>query len=312
MKRRHILALAGAAAATPARSQNLPVVGVLVAGDAEPNWSMLRKSMADLGYVDGRNLIYQFRSATPASGQLAVHAADLVKADVNLIIAILTPAILAAKAATTRIPIVFNGGVADTGLVTNLARPEGNLTGIHGAGSLLAAKCVQIFHELKPTARSVAVLLNAPDPFHVPLQRAVGDAARAQKLEFVPVMIKGHSEIAPAFDELARRGVDAVIVQPTLPLQHCAELAIKHRLPALSFRREFAQVGGLMSYGADQAAIYRVLASYVDKILKGASTSSLPIEIATYFELVLNQKTARTLGLPLSPMFLGRVDEVIE
>jgi putative ABC transport system substrate-binding protein len=219
---------------------------------------------------------------------------------------------VAAKEATTRIPIVFSGGTPDSGLVKNMARPEGNLTGIHGTGSSLPAKAVQLLREVTPTMRSIAALLNLADPFHIVLHREVADAARAEQLEFLPIMLKGRDEIEPAFADLVRRGIGGVFVQPSLPIAYCAELSIKHRLPSVSLRREFAEAGGLMSYGASQPAVHRVLAGYVDKVLKGTPTSSLPVQVAAYFELVLNQKTAKALGITLSPMFLGKVDEVIE
>ncbi|HLM15186.1 MAG TPA: ABC transporter substrate-binding protein [Reyranella sp.] len=316
MKRRRLLTAAGASAALHAAvvhaQRPLPRVGFLIAGDPEPIWTLFRTAMAELGHVEDRTIKYEYHAAYAGRGQLAPMANELVTLNVDAIVAVLTPAIEAARAATQKIPILFNGGAPETGIVTNVARPESNLTGVWGATSMLAGKSVQVFHEIKPATRALGLLLNAPDPFYVPLQREVEAAGKAQQIEVVPLMLKGHEELEAACTELAHRGVDGVLVQPSLSLQAAAEFALKSRLPAVSFRREFAAAGGLLSLGADQAAIARTLAGYVDRVLKGARTVDLPIQQATKFELVVNQKTARALGLTLSPMFLTRVDEVIE
>ena len=318
MKRRQLLAGAGAWAAgaigvsANAQRPAVPTVGCLIAGDPEPLWTFFRTAMTELGYVEDRTIKYEYRVAYAGRGQLAPMASELVALNVDAIVAVLTPAIEAARAATQKIPILFNGGAPETGIVTNVARPEGNLTGVWGATSMLAGKSVQVFHEIKPTTRTLGLLLNAPDPFYVPLQREVEAAGKAQQVEVVSLMLKGREELEAACGELARRGVDGVLVQPSLSLQAAAQSALKSRLPAISFRREFTAAGGLLSLGADQAALARTLAGFVDRVLKGARTVDLPIQQATKFELVVNQKTARALGLTLSPMFLTRADEVIE
>jgi putative ABC transport system substrate-binding protein len=317
MNRRHLLAAAGSWTAITASLANaqrpaMPRVGFLMAGDPEPMWTLFRDAMADLGYVDDRTVKYEVRVADAGRGQLTAFAASLVELKVDVMVAVLTPAIAAAKAATTTIPIVFNGGAPETGTVTNFARPEGNLTGVWGATSILAGKSVQLFHDIKPTTRALGLLLNEPDPFRVPLQREVETVAKAQQVEIVPMMLKGREELASAYEELVRRGVDGVLVQPSLSMETAAALAVKNRLAAVSFRREFAVAGGLISLGADQADINRLMASYVDKVLKGARTADLPVQQATKFELIVNQRTAKALGLVLSPMFLTRADEIIE
>ena len=317
MKRRLLLtqaaAIAGAlplaARAQPAR---VPRVGFLIVGDAEPSWSLLRKAMTDLGYVEGRTVHYEFRSSTVDRERLAADAASLVSANVDVIVAVLTPAVLAAMRATTKIPIIFNGGLPESGIIKNVARPEGNATGIYGATAVIAGKSVQLFRELKPSTRTIAVLLNAPDPFNVTLRREIETSGKAQGIEVVPVMLTGPQELATAFESLAKRGVDGVAIQPSLPVREAAALAVRHGLPALSYRREFAEAGGLLSYGAHQPELFRLMASYTDRVLKGAQTADLPVQMTTRFELIVNQKTAKALGLALSPMFLGRVDEVIE
>lgn len=316
MNRRRFLSLtAGAgsgAVLLPARAQNEPRVGFLIAGDRKPLWTLFRKSMADLGYVEGRTIKYEYRVADAGRGELPVMAAELVTLNVDVIVAVLTPAINAARAATTKIPIVFYGGAVATGTVTNIARPEGNFTGVAGATAVLAGKSVQLFHEIKPTTKTLGLLLNEPDPFRVPLQREVETAGKVQQIEIVPMMLKGRDELPAAYEEIVRRRVDGVLVQPSLPLEMAATLAVKNRLAAMSYFREFALAGGLISLGADEVDICRIVAGYVDRVLKGSRTTDLPVQQVTKFELVVNQKTARSLGLTLSPMFLTRADEVIE
>jgi putative tryptophan/tyrosine transport system substrate-binding protein len=312
MKRRLLLALTGAAtiACGPTDAQKVPRVGFLTVGDPEPTWTLFRKAMAELGHVEGRSVTYEKRVGD--AQKLAEYAAALVDAKVDVIVAVLTPAIIAARNATTTIPIVFNGGAPDAGLVKNFARPEGNLTGVAGGGVAVAGKSVQVFRDFKPTTKVIGVLLNAADPYHVPLRREIERVAEAHAFEVVPAMLKRGDEIAGACGEMVRRGVDAVMVQPTLPLETAAIEALKHRVPAISFRSEFVRLGGLMSYGPDQAAFMRLSAGQVDRVLKGARTADLPVQIANKFELIVNQRTARALGLTLPPLFLARADEVIE
>ena len=316
MKRRRLLAVAGASAALHAAAAHaqrpMPRIGFLIAGDREPLWMLFRKAMADLGYVEGRTIKYEYRVADAGRGELPVMAAELVTLNVDIIVAVLTPAISAARAATSKIPIVFYGGAVATGTVTNIARPEGNFTGVAGATAVLAGKSVQLFHEIKPTTKALGLLLNEPDPFRVPLQREVETASKAQQIEIVPMMLKGRDELPAAYEEMGRRRVDGVLVQPSLPLEMAATLALKNRLAAVSYFREFALAGGLISLGADEVDICRILAGYVERVLKGTRPADLPVQQVTKFELVVNQKTARALGLTLSPMFLTRADEVIE
>jgi putative tryptophan/tyrosine transport system substrate-binding protein len=317
MKRRHLLTVAGASAALPAglaRAQRpaMARVGFLIAGGREPLWTLFRRSMADLGYVEDRTIKYEYRVADAGRGELPVMAAEMVSLNVDVIVAVLTPAINAARAATTRIPIIFYGGAVATGTVTNIARPEGNFTGVAGATAVLAGKSVQLFHDIKPTTKALGLLLNEPDPFRVPLQREVDAAGKVQQIDIVPLMLKSRDELPAAWEEMVRRRVDGVLVQPSLPLETAATLAVKNRLAAVSYFREFALAGGLISLGADEVDICRILAGYVDRVLKGARPADLPVQQVTKFELVVNQKTARALGLTLSPMFLTRADEVIE
>lgn len=312
MKRRHLLALTGAAAAAPARAQKMARVGILFAADPEPTWTMFRKAMTDLGYVEGRTVTYEYRSADGNRGNLDSLALSLVDSKVDVIVPVLAPAIAAVKARTSTIPIVFNGAALYTGMVNNMARPEANLTGVAGNSSGLAGKGLQLFHEIRPATKLFGLLLNAMDPFHVPLQRDVEAVAKAEGIETVVAHLKSREELPPAVEDMARRGVAGVLVQPSLGLEAAAALTLKNRLPAISFRREFVEVGGLLAYGADQTEINRGVASYVDRILKGARPADLPVVEASKVELVVNQKTARALGFAFPPLFLARVDEVIE
>jgi putative ABC transport system substrate-binding protein len=309
MRRRHLLSLAGSVAAAPAHAQKMARVGILFAADPEPTWTLFRKAMAALGYVEGRSVVYEYRAGDRSS--LDALAQSLVDSKVDVIVPVLSPAIAAVKARTSTIPIVFNGGALYTGMVSNMARPEANLTGVSGASASLAGKGLQLFHEIRPT-KLFGLLLNASDPFHIPLQRDVEAVAKAERIELVLGHLKSREELPSAVEAMAKRGVGGVSVQPTLGLEAAAALALKNRLPAISFRREFAEVGGLLSYGADQAEINREVAGYVDRILKGAPIADLPVVQASKFELVVNQKTARALGFVFPPMFLARVDEVIE
>ncbi len=314
MRRRDLFAAASVAAVLPrlALAQKaVPRVGFLVAGDPEPAWSLFRKAMAELGHVEGRTIAYEYRVSDTDAARLDRHAAELVRLKVDVLVPILSPAIVAARKATSTIPIVFFGAAPDIGGVSNVARPEANLTGVFSPSSTLAGKGVQLFREIKET-RVFGAIVNAQDPFHVPLLRDIQTAATAEKLELVAALVNARDALAAAFRSMADKGVAGVIVQPSLGLEECAAIALKLRLPAISFRREFADAGGLYSYGANPAEIQRLVAASVDKVLKGAKPSNLPVQQAIRMELIVNQKTARALGLILPPMFLAQADEVIE
>lgn len=311
MKRRHLLTLAGAYPFA-AGAQSAKRVGFLIAGDPEPAWSLFRKAMANLGHAEGTTVIYEYRAGGTDEARLAAMADELVRLKVDVLVAALLPAVAAARKATTTIPIVFFAGSSDLAGVGNVARPEGNATGVFSASPTLAGKAVQLFHEIRPEAKTLGVLLNGQDPFRVPLLGGVEQVAKAERLDLDITYIGSHDELEPTVAKMAEKKVGGLFVQASLGLKELALLALKYRLPAISFRREFVEAGGLLSCGIDPADNFRVVAEYADKLLKGASPASLPVQQAIRTEVVVNQKTARALGITIAPMFLARIDEVIE
>jgi ABC-type uncharacterized transport system substrate-binding protein len=321
MRRRDLIAFVGAASvlasfAAAAQQPKMPTIGVLVVGSpaSERFWRLFQQDMRELGYIEGRNVRYEFRSDAGQTSQLPSLAEELVRLKVDLIVAWFTPAALAAKQATHQIPIVMAlvGNPVETGLVASVAQPGGNITGMAAIGAELAGKLVDVVRELIPAARRIAALANVPDPFSKPfLQRIESDGAAAGVM-INPVMIHSGAELDAAFSALDQEPPDALIVQPSLPIRRVAELALRYRVPAVSFIRDFADQGGLLSYGSDEADAYRKATVYVDKILKGAKPADLPVQQPTKFELVINLKTAKALGLTVPQSFVIRADEVIE
>jgi len=320
MKRRDFLAMVASAALWPlpgtAETAKVPTIGVLVVESpaSQRFWRLFREDMRELDYVEGKNVRYEFRSDGGQGSRLPALAAELVGLKVELIVAWFTPAALAARQATRQIPIVMAlvGNPVENGLVEGLARPGGNVTGMAALGAELAGKCVDLVRELVPSAHRIAALVNAPDPFSKPFLRQIQLNGEASGTAIEPIMIQSTAELDPAFTAMEKERPDAAIVQPSLPIKRVAELAIKSRIPAMSFIRDFADEGGLMSYGSEEADAYRKAAVYVDKILKGAKPADLPVQQPTKFELVVNLKTAKALGLTIPPLILARADEVIE
>ena len=320
MKRRDFLAMVASAALWPlpgtAETAKVPTIGVLVVESpaSQRFWRLFREDMRELDYVEGKNVRYEFRSDGGQGSRLPALAAELVGLKVDLIVAWFTPAALAARQATRQIPIVMAlvGNPVENGLVESLARPGGNVTGMAALGAELAGKCVDLVRELVPSAHRIAALVNAPDPFSKPFLRQIQLNGEASGTAIEPIMIQRTEELDPVFTAMEKERPDAAIVQPSLPIKRVAELAIKSRIPAMSFIRDFANEGGLMSYGSEEADAYRRAAVYVDKILKGAKPADLPVQQPTKFELVVNLKTAKALGLTIPPSILARADEVIE
>ena len=273
-----------------------------------------REGLREFGYVEGRNIRFEFRSAGGQSGNLSPLAAELVGLKVDLIVAYQTPAATAAKQATKDIPIVMGtvGDPVGTGLVASLARPGGNITGVAGATAELGAKNLDLIRDVLPSVRRVAVLANAPDPFSKPFLGHIQAAAKALNIETKPVMVRRAGELGAEFAEIEKWQAQAVVVQPSLPHKQVAELALKHRLPAFAPNAAFPSAGGLMSYSGDNDAQFRKSAKFVDAILKGRKPADLPVEMPTKFWLVVNLKTAKAIGITIPEAMLLRADQVIE
>jgi putative tryptophan/tyrosine transport system substrate-binding protein len=319
VRRRAFLAMAAASVgfspvASPA--QQLRTIGVLVIGKPEPTPMLqaFRDQLGELGYAEGRNVHIVVRSAEGDPARLPALAAELAHEKVDVIATWMTPAVLAAKQATSSIPIVMLGAAdpVGMGIVESLARPGANITGIAGLTAELAGKIVELFKEMLPGAVRIAVLCNAPDPFSKPFREGIEAAGKANDIEIVPLIVNAGAELDAAFPTMVDAKITAAIVQPSLPLAHAAELALRYRIAAASPLSPFARSGGLLSYANDPQESYREAAGFVDKILKGSSPADLPVEEPSKFELVINLKTAKAIGLIVPPALLARADEVIE
>ncbi|MBX9823730.1 MAG: ABC transporter substrate-binding protein [Xanthobacteraceae bacterium] len=294
----------------------VPTIGALVIGNISPEefWRVFRQGLRDLGYIEGQNIRFEFRSAQGQIDRLPELAAELVRLKVDVIVTWFTPTALAAKQATREIPIVMaeTGDPIGTGLVMSLSRPGGNVTGIASITAELAGKSVQLIRDMLPSARRVTALANATDPFSKPFLEQIQRGGEATGTAIKPVRVSNNEEFESAFAAMERERPDAIIVQPSLPSKRAAELALQHRVPAVSVPRWFADEGGLMSYSAIYADLFHKAAVYVDKILKGAQPADLPVEQPTRFQLVINMKTARALGITVPATLLARADEVID
>jgi putative tryptophan/tyrosine transport system substrate-binding protein len=324
-RRKFLATLGGAAAAWPlvARAQQpaMPVIGWLSPGSRETDVFRLNafaRGLNETGHSVGRNVAIEHRWAENQIVRLPTLAADLVYRPVNVIVAVAAPAALAAKAATTTIPIVFVTGIdpAALGLVASLSRPGGNVTGLAVLTVELAAKRVQLLHELLPTATVIAVLVNPDTPLTEPETSGVRDAAGSLGLQLHVLNASTESEIDKAFKTLVELRAGALVVQaePFLNNQRAqiVALAARHAVPAIYAVREFATAGGLMSYGGDLADAYRQVGIYAGKILTGTKPADLPVQQVVRVEFVINLRAAKALGLTFPITLLGRADEVIE
>jgi putative tryptophan/tyrosine transport system substrate-binding protein len=327
MRRREFITLLGSAATVwplVAREQQpaLPVIGFLDPRSPQTLADRVRgfrQGLKESGFVEGENVAIEYRWAEDHFGRLPALAAELVRRRVAVIVAANTPSALAAKAATTTIPIVFN--VAEDpvklGLVASLARPGGNLTGVNFFGAELNAKRLELLRELVPGAARIAVLINSANATNAETTlRDAKPAALAMGLQIQVLNATTSREINLAFATFVRERPDALFVGNdaffTSRRVQLVHLATHHAVPASYFTREFAEAGGLMSYGSNQSDNYRQVGIYAGHILKGANPADLPVLQASKFELVINAETARTLGLKLPPTLLATADEVIE
>jgi putative ABC transport system substrate-binding protein len=327
VKRREFITLVGGTAAWPlaARAQQaaMPVVGLLYAGSPETSptgIAAFRQGLGEAGYVEGRNLAIEYGWANNELDRLPALAADLVRRRVAVIATPrATASALAAKSATTTIPIVFGIGTdpVTTGLVAAFNRPGGNVTGIITLFSELGGKRFGLLHELVPGAWRFALLVNPHNP--VAAENAIKDARSAASVIGRPIEVvtaSTHRDIDTVFASLGQKGIDALVVQ-TDPLfltrrVQLATLAARYMVPAIYSIREYTEVGGLMSYGGSDVDRHRQVGIYVGRILNGEKPADLPVQQLTKFELVINLQTARALGLTVPPTLLARADEVIE
>jgi ABC-type uncharacterized transport system substrate-binding protein len=325
MRRRAFIALLGAAAACPlmARAQQpaTPVIGFLsslAVSDQAPITAAFREGLKDSGYVEGRNVAIEYRWAEGQYEQLPALAADLVNRQVSVIAAISgTPAVQAAKAATKTIPIIFaiGGDPVSSGLVTSLNRPEGNVTGVDFF-TMLGPKRLGLLLEFVPKSKKIVLLLDLNNPVTAADGRDTQAAIQAMSLEPTVLNATSRGEIDLAFATIARERPDALYVAPDPVFfnerNHIVELAARYSLPTVYADRESAEAGGLMSYGASRTDAYRRAGVYVGRILKGEKPSELPVTLPTHFELVINLRTAKALGLTVPFSLLSRADEIIE
>ena len=324
-RREFITLLGGAATAWPiaARAQQpaTPVIGLLVAGSARPlapQMAVFRQGLAEAGYLEGPNVAIEYRFAEGQYGRLSAMAEELLRRQVAVIVAFPIPAAAAAKAATTTIPIVFN--VAEDpvklGLVTGLARPGGNATGVNSFLAELGAKQLGLLRELLPTATRVGLLVNPTNENVEGVTKDVVAAADTLQLQIDVVRASDSREIEAAFATLVRNKVNALLIGADIFFVsrrvQLATLTAHHAIPAVQNVREFAEVGGLMSYGTNLTEVFQQLGVYTGRILKGAKPADLPVVRSTKFEFVINLPTARALGIEIPPTLLARADEVIE
>jgi putative ABC transport system substrate-binding protein len=300
-----------------AAAQSMRTVGVLTPHRDDPNWPVFFETLHQLGYQEGRNLRLIFKSADKRYDRLPGLAAQLVKERPEVIVSVNTPGTRVAIQATKNIPIVMTivGDPIGTGFVSNLAHPGGNVTGISNMSGQFAAKRLQIMKELVPRAKRIALLFNPVDPVTAPQIRDTSAAARPLGVEVRDFGVKSRDALPAAFAEMAGWHADAAVWlsgQGTAMQAPTAQLALKHHLPVMVTQRADVEAGGLISYFPDHAELFRRTAQYVDLILKGAKAGELPVEQPTKFELTVNLRTAKAIGLAVPPSILVQADRVIE
>jgi putative ABC transport system substrate-binding protein len=325
MRRREFIALCGGAAglwpfAARPEQKAMPVIGYLHSATPNytPNATVFLRGLREAGYIEGQNVAIEYRFAEGHYDRLARLAGDLVARKVDLIVAMAPPPAQAAKNATSTIPIVFEVGndPVASGLVVSLARPGGNATGVSILFTQLTAKRFELLSELVPGTNVFAQLVNPNSPTAEPTIHDAGEASRARGLQIPIVKAATESEIDAAFATLAglRAGGLSIGADPFFDSrrEQLVALAERYAIPTIYFEREFAAAGGLISYGTDLAAVYRLVGIYAGKILKGEKPADLPVQQPTTFDLAVNLKTAKALGITVPHALLARADELIE
>jgi putative tryptophan/tyrosine transport system substrate-binding protein len=325
LRRREFALLLGGSLMVPravsAQQKAMPVIGVLNTGSpesAEPFMAAFRQGLSEAGYVEGQNFAIEYRYAEGHYDRLPALAADLVGRKVDLIMAGTPPSALAAKSATSTIPIVFRGGADPVrdGLVASLARPGGNLTGVSMLSDELPAKRLELLSELVPRAGVIALLVNPNDANAERVIQNVQQGARAKGVQLSILKASTESEIDTAFASLVQLQAGALLVAAdpflTSRREQLVALASRHAVPSIYAWREFAASGGLITYGPSLTSAFRLCGTYAGKVLKGAKPADLPVQQPTTFELVVNLKTAKALGLTVPHSMLMLADEVIE
>jgi putative ABC transport system substrate-binding protein len=299
----------------------MPVIGWLTRGSADPSGPRaraFRQGLSETGFAEGRNVTIEYRGADDKVERLPALAADLARRRVTVIVAGADSAALAAKAATTTIPVVFSGGndPVKLGLVASLNRPGGNLTGVINLNIELASKRLQLLHELVPAATAMTALVNPTNPSSATITHDLQSAARDLGLRLDILHASNAGQIDSAFAALAQSRASALAVGADAYYNTLSEkigaMTVRHALPAIFQTREFVTSGGLMSYGADIADAYRQVGVYTGRVLKGEKPSDLPVQQVTKVEMFINLKTARALGIVVPLPLLGRANEAIE
>ena len=326
MKRRHFIKLIGGMAAWPAialgqQTQTVRRIGVLspfIPSDAAPWHKAFVLGLRDLGWQDGANIAIEYRYAEGHNDRLPGLIADLIRRKVEIIVTSVTNDSLAARDATRDIPIVMAapGDPVRTGLVKSLARPGGNVTGLSQMNPELNGKRLALIKELAPSVTSVAAIWNPEDPISAVGLSEIQDAAVKLNLEVRSFEMRNNEELGIGLDAAIKARVGAIVIMPNpvfvTNMKRIADFAFQNKMPTVFHLREYAEAGGLVSYGVDRLDLFRRTATYVDRILKGASPADLPIEQPTKFDLVINNQTAKALGLTVPTKLLFTADQVIE
>jgi putative ABC transport system substrate-binding protein len=300
------------------QAKRVPRIGYLsLAAQPSARDEAFVQALRDLGWVNGQNITIEYRWAANKTESLVALAAELVTMNVDILAAVATPSIQAAKNATKTIPIVMvtSADAVGSGFVASLSQPGGNITGNTDILPELAGKRLELLREVLPKLSRVAFLAYGPDPAHKMFVKDAQDAIQGFKIRFLPLVLKNVDDIDSAFQSMVKERAGALIVQTLFAVlgesPRISQLAVKTRIPTISDNSSFADAGGLMSYGRDALATYQRAAIYVDKILKGRQPADLPVEQPMKFELVINLKTAAQIGLPIPPNVLVRADRVI-